>query len=169
MARRSASTLLALDPESPRAQYQVAQVQTREGEILQALGRHEEAAVALGEAIAILESMAHDTSIIYAKSTLARAYMLSGRLDEARALVKILLDIGWRRGDLMRLAAEKGVLPDPMPPPLELDLSLPPRLRAYIDSLPHEPPPWQTATDLPTIEEILAAEEARVGIETKSP
>ncbi len=167
-SQRALGELFKLDPSSPRTLYQVAKLKTQEGEILQALDRPAEAAAALDEAIGILQKLARESSITYTLGTLVRAYIADGRLDEAKELVKILLERGWRRPDLMRLAAEKGALPDPMPPALELDLSLPPRLRAYIDSLPHKTPPWQTATDLPTIEEILAAEAARLATDTKS-
>jgi eukaryotic-like serine/threonine-protein kinase len=160
----SARKMLALDPGSTRSRYHVASGETREAGILQALGMFDEAAASLRSATATLEPMSRETEIIFAKSTLARAYILAGRLDEARSLMKLLVDKGWRRADLLRLAAQKGLLPDPMPPPLDLDLSLPPKVRAYVDSLPHGPPPWQTATNLPTIEEILVAEEKRLGI-----
>jgi serine/threonine protein kinase len=164
----SARKILALDPNSSRAQYYVASGETREAGILQALGLSAESATSLRSAIATLEPMSQNTEIVFAKSTLARAYILAGRLDEARSLIKQLVDKGWRRADLLRLAAHNDLLPNPMPPSLEIDLSLPSKLRAYIDSLPDRPPPWQTATDLPTIEEILAAEEARVGIAERS-
>jgi tetratricopeptide (TPR) repeat protein len=169
LALVSARKLVLLDPQSLRSRYQVALGETRTAESLQALGLGQEAKALLQSAIGILEPMSRDTQIIFAKSTLARAYLLAGRLEEARSLMASLVDQGWRRPDLLRLAAQKGVLPDPMPPPLDLDFDLPPRLRAYIDSLPHRPPPWQTTTDLPTIEEILAAEEKRLGIETSNP
>jgi serine/threonine protein kinase len=160
---RSAKQLLGLDPLSLRARYQVAQVEVREGEILRSLGQIEESTAILKAAIEILEPMAQESSVIFVKSTLARAYMLTGRLEQARPLVKLLLERGWRRPDWIRLVAENGLLPDPMPPPLNLDLSLPPKTQAYIDSLPHKPPPWHTRTNLPTIEEILAAEKNLVG------
>jgi serine/threonine protein kinase len=165
----SARKMLVLDPGSLRSRYQVALSETREAELLQALGRNQEAAVFLQSAIETLEPMSRETQIVFAKSTLVRAYILSGRFDDARPLMAHLLATGWRRPDTLRLAAGTGVLPHPMPPPLALDLSLPPKLRAFIDSLPKVSRPWHTATKLPTIEEVLAAEEKRLGIETRDP
>ncbi len=75
------------------------------------IGRKPESEAVLQEAIDLLEPMARDSPDVRAKTTLARACLLADRRNQSRQIMKELLEKGWRRGDLMRLAAKKGVLP----------------------------------------------------------
>ena len=68
---------------------------------------------------------------------------MQGDIETAKPIVEELLWKGWRRPDFMELAESTGALPDFMPPKLELETELPPKLRAYIDSLPEVPMPWE--------------------------
>ncbi|MCG8457008.1 MAG: hypothetical protein MI919_12065 [Holophagales bacterium] len=110
----------------------------------------------LEEALEILEELRAETRIIYVTNAQAMVLLMLDRLDEARPLVQHLLELGWRRPDFMELAERKGALPEPMPPPLDIDLSLPSRIQAYLESLPPVPLPWE-----PGGEEALEAALAR--------
>jgi len=156
----AAQGLFELGPENPRAQFQLALAKTRRGSILLDLGRREEANEYLAGAISLLENRLPTDATVFPRNTLTRAYLLAGRQQEAAKLLQYLLDKGWRRADLMRAAAAAGALPHGVPPDLAIDFRLPRQVRSFLGALPHPPPPWQAPENLPTIEEILAAEEA---------
>ena len=81
--------------------------------------------------------------VVFVENTYAMALMLADRLDEARPHVAELLNRGWRRPDFMALAKEKGVLPDPLPPRIEIDPTLPPEIDAMLDEAKHVELPWE--------------------------
>ncbi len=165
---RSARELLELEPRSPARATRSPRSRCAKA-ILLALGRGAEAERALLEAIALLEPLAEGSVPGGRQKHPGPRLPAAGPPLRGGPLLRGLLEKGWRRPDLLRLAASQGALPGPLPPPLELDFSLPPGIRAYLDSLPPEPPPWETATDLPAIEDILAAEEARIVTAMKGP
>ncbi|MEM1181730.1 MAG: serine/threonine-protein kinase [Acidobacteriota bacterium] len=105
----------------------------------------EEPAADLDFAISRFEEFEAENAPVYVRNSLAMAYMHAGRLDDARPIVKELLEKGWRRADFFKLATEHDVLPDPLPPPIEIDPTLPEPIQAYLDEAKHVVLPWEEA------------------------
>ncbi|MEM8996227.1 MAG: protein kinase [Acidobacteriota bacterium] len=99
----------------------------------------------LRTAIEIFESFDPENAPIYTRNALAMAYLYSDRIDEARPIIGELLAKGWRRADFMALAAEKNALPEPLPPRIVFDTTLPPQIQAILDEAKDVELPWEPA------------------------
>ncbi|MEL7059749.1 MAG: serine/threonine-protein kinase [Acidobacteriota bacterium] len=92
----------------------------------------------LAEAIENLRPLSEQHEVIYIDNAYAMALLMADRVEEARPLVEQLIAGGWRRPDFMRLAAEKGALPEVVSPAPTVEDLAAPGLLDYIESLPRK-------------------------------
>ena len=130
-----------------RTEYHLALGRVYRAEIYGRLGYEPARRVELAEAREILERLFPEHQIVFIQNLYAKTLIMQGDRDAARSQVEDLLRQGWRRPDLMRMAAAEGLLPDPLPPQVQVEDPLPERVLSYLDELPAVPLPWDDAFD----------------------
>ena len=79
----------------------------------------------------------------FVRRDFARSLMEVGAIDEARPLVRALIEDGFRQPRFLKLVEESGLLPESIPPAIEFDSSIPPALQARFDAARHVRLPWE--------------------------
>ncbi len=141
---RRTMELLEKSPNDIRARYHVGLGHQYRARIYEAIGEIETRDADLQVSREIFERLLQDhDDIIFIHNAYAMTLMMQGDIDKAKPVVERLVWQGWRRQDFFDMAKAAGALPDFVPPRLELETELPPKIRAYIDSLPEAPLPWE--------------------------
>ena len=136
--------LLEKSPNDVRANYHLGLGHQYRAMVYEAMGEIEARDADLRVSRDIFERLLPDQDgIIYVHNAYAITLMMQGDIEKAKPVVERLLWKGWRRPDFFDMAEATGALPDVVPPRLELETELPPKIRAYIDSLPEVPLPWE--------------------------
>ena len=103
------------DPANTDWQNDLGMNEVRMGEVLEAMGRHDDARAEWESAAARMASLTGDGAALFMLDTRACALILLGRSEEARPLVERLIAKGWNRRALLDLARTGGLVPA-MPP-----------------------------------------------------
>ena len=136
--------LLEKSPNDIRAQYHIGLGHQYRARVYEAIGEIEARNADLQASREVFERLLPDHDhIIYIHNAYAMTLMMQGDIKRAKPVVRRLLWQGWRRKDFFDMAEATGALPDVVPPRLELETELPPKIQAYIDSLPEVPLPWE--------------------------
>ena len=103
--------LAAKMPKDQRVRYLIGSALLLKGQIEAAMGKGAEAQSSWKEALSILEPIARDAQGLSDQDTYAQTLLCLGRTEEARPIVKKLLDSGYKNPDLLALCREKGLEP----------------------------------------------------------
>ncbi|MEO1085139.1 MAG: hypothetical protein AAFY88_12940, partial [Acidobacteriota bacterium] len=138
-------SMLEIDPEDLRARFIVATAPARRALIYRGLGDRKRELEELEKSLPAIRRLLEDSDGNFlVKRRLTTALLYADRIEEARPLVADLIEKGYRQRRLLELAAARGVLPDPLPPPPHVDRSIPPRLQAAFDAVAHLELPWES-------------------------
>ncbi len=140
--------LLSMSPGDFRAKYQEGFGYQYRAMVHESAGDPENRDADLQRSRTVLEALLQEKDSPFLHNAYAITLLMQGEIELAKPVVKELLWRGWRRPDLIEIAAEKGALPTVMSPPLRLKTELPPKLRSYVDSLPEVPLPWDEDFDI---------------------
>jgi serine/threonine protein kinase/Tfp pilus assembly protein PilF len=102
--------LAAKTPENPKVHFLVGSALLLKGQIETAMGRGADAQSAWREALSFVEPAARAAGGVTDQSTYAQLLLCIGRTDEARPIVRKLLETGYRDPDLLALCHQKGLL-----------------------------------------------------------
>ena len=80
-------------------------------------------------------SLSVDQTVLFPLHFYALSLLRLGELDQARPLLRRLLERGWWHRDVLGPAESLGALPDPMPPKPATDLEPPAALVRFVESL----------------------------------
>jgi eukaryotic-like serine/threonine-protein kinase len=97
-------------PEDQRARYLVASILLLKGQILTDLGRDAEAQSAWTEALSSIEPVAVESRGVAELSAYTQLLLCAGRIEDARPVMRRLLDTGFTDPDLLALGREKALL-----------------------------------------------------------
>ena len=140
----STRQLLEVSPGNLRARYHVGLAHQYRAVVFEEMGDRDRFESESLEAKRIFEGLLPEhQGIIYIRNAYVMTLLMLDEIEAAKPLVEDLLWEGWRRPDFMRLAKQKNALPEMMPPRLDVETELPPKLKAYIDTLPEVPMPWE--------------------------
>ena len=141
---RRTAELLEKSPNDVRARYHIGLGHQYRAQVYGEMGETAARDENLQVSREIFERLLPDhDGIIYLHNAYAMTLMMQGDIENAKPVVERLLWQGWRRQDFFDLAKTTGALPDELPPRLGLTTDLPPKIQAYIDSLPEAPLPWE--------------------------
>ena len=150
-----ARRVVALDPTHLHGRWLLARADGLRGRIWRDQGVEDRALADFEQAAERFRALGEESGDnFYIQRGLATALLEAGYADEARPHVHDLIEKGVRWPYFLELAEELGLLPDPMPPAIEVDVSIPPALQARLDAarhvkLPWELPPFTEPEDLP--------------------
>ncbi|MEM1179378.1 MAG: serine/threonine-protein kinase [Acidobacteriota bacterium] len=137
-------SMLEIDPGDLRARFIVATAPAWRAAIFRDLGDRRRELDALERAIGPTRQLLEESGGNFlVKRRLVTQLLSADRLDEATPLALDLLGRGYRNPAFIELARAKGVLPDPLPPGLEFERSIAPRLLAALDQVAHLQLPWE--------------------------
>jgi tetratricopeptide (TPR) repeat protein len=103
--------LAAKMPENPKPRFLIGSASLLKGRIETAMERSADAQASWRDALSVVEPVARDARGVTAQSTYAQLLLCVGRTDEARPIVKGLLDAGYKDPDLLALCKKSGLLP----------------------------------------------------------
>ena len=98
-------------PEDVGVRFLIGSTLLLKGQIEAAMGKAAEGQSSWKEAFSILEPIAKDSQGVSDQATYAQTLLCLGKTEEARHIVKRLLDNGYTAPDLLDLCREKGLMP----------------------------------------------------------
>jgi len=102
--------LAAKTQKDERARFLIGSTLLLKGQIQAAMGKGAEGQSSWKEALSILEPIAKNSQRVSDQDTYAQTLLCLGRTEEARPIVKKLLDSGYKNPDLLTLCREKGLM-----------------------------------------------------------
>ncbi len=102
---------LAADADNPGERQRLAQSLVEIGKLDRDLGQTAQAEASWSEAAALMAPLTAGTEVVDFLDTHARALLYLGRTNEARPLVKALLDRGWKDAEFLALCRKSALCP----------------------------------------------------------
>jgi len=104
--------LMAKMPKDQKVCFVIGSALLLKGQIEAAMGKGAEGQSSWKEALSILQPLAQDAQAVSDQAVYAQILLCLGRTEEARPIVKRLLDSGYKNPDLLALCREKALVPN---------------------------------------------------------
>ncbi len=100
---------VAKAPEDINAYFLLASSLTLQGQIDEALGKHDEAKSSWKEAFSVVEPFSKQTSCIAYQAIFAQILLYLNKINEAKPIIGKILAVGYKNHDLIAICREKGL------------------------------------------------------------